>query len=82
MAMLIFMQFHHGEWSAENLFIFPENVTHPRKIRNGKEYDAKKSRNCYTFLVDCRFAVTLKFTHHTRHVGYSRMKLIHILGYI
>ena len=30
MAMLIFMQFHHGEWSAENLFIFPENVTHPR----------------------------------------------------
>ena len=29
MAMLIFMQFHHGEWSAENLFIFPENVTHP-----------------------------------------------------
>ena len=33
MAMLIFMQFHHGEWSAENLFIFPENVTHPFRIK-------------------------------------------------
>ena len=21
-----------GEWSAENLFIFPENVTHPMKL--------------------------------------------------
>ena len=39
MAMLIFMQFHHGEWSAENLFIFPENVTHPlfTPVENGEK---------------------------------------------
>ena len=39
MAMLIFMQFHHGEWSAENLFIFPENVTHPIISRNFEDFE-------------------------------------------
>ena len=29
-----------GEWSAENLFIFPENVTHPKIMRIRPETEA------------------------------------------
>ena len=45
--MLIFMQFHHGEWSAENLFIFPENVTHPIVGRLRTNLAANKSKMKY-----------------------------------